>query len=146
MHANRPYCAFRHHPKECNDSYCPQRAACAAVSPFAVPTHSQAVSLPVALRRSPAVRAERRPTLRVLQTANESHMRKATADPALAYRAGFPSPDKGGGLDVELAMPPHLTEVSSNEERGEFELDACRTRGMRARPGGRHTTAPEGFR
>ncbi|CAB1424378.1 unnamed protein product [Pleuronectes platessa] len=68
--------------------YCPQRAAGTAVSPSAVPTHSQAVSIPVALRRSPAFRADRRPTLRVLQTANESRMRKATADPALAYREG----------------------------------------------------------
>ncbi|CAB1440697.1 unnamed protein product [Pleuronectes platessa] len=75
----------------------------AAVSPSAVPTHSQAVSLPVAW--SPAVRAERRPTLRVLQTANESRMRKATADPALAYRAG--SRIKEGGWTESL--PPHLT-------------------------------------
>ncbi|CAB1420534.1 unnamed protein product [Pleuronectes platessa] len=43
-----------------NDS--PQRAAGAAVSPSAVTTHSQAVSLPVALRSSPSCSQSREET------------------------------------------------------------------------------------
>ncbi|CAB1448937.1 unnamed protein product [Pleuronectes platessa] len=102
--------------------YCPQRATVAAVSPSAVPTHSQAVSLPVALRRSPAVRDERRPTLRVLQTANESRMRKATADPALAYREGW-RPFHRRGTAEQKARSPMVRSLVLGTQRSELLVD-----------------------
>ncbi|CAB1436341.1 unnamed protein product [Pleuronectes platessa] len=60
-----------------------------------------------ALCRSPAVRAERRPTLRFLQTANGSRMRKATADPALAYREGFSCVERGETERTSSCGAPH---------------------------------------
>ncbi|CAB1457842.1 unnamed protein product, partial [Pleuronectes platessa] len=85
-----------------------QRAAGAAVSSSAVPTHSQAVSLPVRTAVPAAVRAERRPMLNVLQTANELHMHKAAAEPALSHRAGCGKPCGGA------AQAPQDNEGPSN--------------------------------